>query len=226
MLSFLGITAGFLFLVLYLSGKNSFPKPLSPEEEAPLIEKMLAGDKKARSVLIEKNLRLVAHIVKKYYAAEVDNDDLVSIGTIGLIKGIDSYKGGKNTRLSTYVSRCIENEILMYFRSIKKLSAEVSIDETIDTDKDGNSLSFIDVLSVDDTIADDIDLKIRSEKLLETVSNKLSKRERTIIVLRYGLAGNPPLTQRETARTLGISRSYVSRIEKKALETVKEEMEK
>jgi RNA polymerase sporulation-specific sigma factor len=226
MLSFLGITAGFLFLVLYLSGKNSFPKPLSPEEEAPLIEKMLAGDKKARSVLIEKNLRLVAHIVKKYYAAEVDNDDLVSIGTIGLIKGIDSYKGGKNTRLSTYVSRCIENEILMYFRSIKKLSAEVSIDETIDTDKDGNSLSFIDVLSVDDTIADDIDLKIRSEKLLETVSNKLSKRERTIIVLRYGLAGNPPLTQRETARKLGISRSYVSRIEKKALETVKEEMEK
>lgn len=226
MLSFLGITAGFLFLVLYLSGKNSFPKPLSPEEEAPLIEKMLAGDKKARSVLIEKNLRLVAHIVKKYYAAEIDNDDLVSIGTIGLIKGIDSYKGGKNTRLSTYVSRCIENEILMYFRSIKKLSAEVSIDETIDTDKDGNSLSFIDVLSVDDTIADDIDLKIRSEKLLETVSNKLSKRERTIIVLRYGLAGNPPLTQRETARKLGISRSYVSRIEKKALETVKEEMEK
>ncbi len=226
MLSFLGIAAGFLFLVLYLSGKNSFPKPLSPEEEAPLIEKMLAGDKKARSVLIEKNLRLVAHIVKKYYASEVDSDDLVSIGTIGLIKGIDSYKGGKNTRLSTYVSRCIENEILMYFRSIKKLSAEVSIDETIDTDKDGNSLSFIDILSVDDTIADDIDLKLRSEKLLSVVCERLTQRERAVIVLRYGLSGNPPLTQRETAKKLNISRSYVSRIEKKVLETIKEEMEK
>ncbi|MBQ2945739.1 MAG: RNA polymerase sporulation sigma factor SigK [Clostridia bacterium] len=226
MLPFLSFTVGFLFLALYLSGKNSFPKPLSPEEEAPLIEKMLSGDKKARSVLIERNLRLVAHIVKKYYAADVDNDDLVSIGTIGLIKGIDSYKGGKNTRLSTYASRCIENEILMYFRSTKKLSAEVSIDETIDTDKDGNSLTLIDVLSVDDTIADDIDLKLRSEKLCLAVRDRLTERERAIIALRYGLANSAPLTQRETAKKLGISRSYVSRIEKKALETLKEEMEK
>ena len=224
MFSFLGLTFGFLFLALYLSGKSSFPKPLSKEDEEKYIEAMLAGDKKARSILIERNLRLVAHIVKKYYSSNENSDDLVSIGTIGLIKGIDSYKGGKNTRLATYASRCIENEILMYFRALKKNSNEVSLEETIDTDKDGNSLSLIDVLSVEDTISDDLYIKFQTEKLQKAVCEKLDERERTIISLRYGLTGNVPLTQRETAKKLNISRSYVSRIEKKALAVIKEEI--
>ena len=224
MFSFLGLTFGFLFLALYLSGKSSFPKPLSKEDEEKYIEAMLAGDKKARSILIERNLRLVAHIVKKYYSSNENSDDLVSIGTIGLIKGIDSYKGGKNTRLATYASRCIENEILMYFRALKKNSNEVSLEETIDTDKDGNSLSLIDVLSVEDTISDDLYIKFQTEKLQKAVCEKLDERERQIISLRYGLTGNVPLTQRETAKKLNISRSYVSRIEKKALAVIKEEI--
>ncbi len=224
MFSFLGLTFGFLFLALYLSGKSSFPKPLSKEDEEKYIEAMLAGDKKARSILIERNLRLVAHIVKKYYSSNENSDDLVSIGTIGLIKGIDSYKGGKNTRLATYASRCIENEILMYFRALKKNSNEVSLEETIDTDKDGNSLSLIDVLSVEDTISDDLYIKFQTEKLQKAVCEKLDERERKIISLRYGLTGNVPLTQRETAKKLNISRSYVSRIEKKALAVIKEEI--
>ena len=225
MLSFLGITAGFLFLVLYLSGKNSFPKPLSPEEEAPLIEKMLAGDKKARSVLIEKNLRLVAHIVKKYYAAEVDNDDLVSIGTIGLIKGIDSYKGGKNTRLSTYVSRCIENEILMYIRKNSNRKREVSIDEPLNVDWDGNELLLSDVLGTDEDVVYKSIEESEERIIVQKAIKKLSKREQIIINLRFGLNGEEEKTQKEVADLLGISQSYISRLEKKIIKRLKKEIE-
>ena len=223
MLPLFCFSAGFFFLILYLSEKSSFPRPLSAKEEEKYVKLMAEGDKKARSVLIERNLRLVAHIVKKYYASGEDGDDLVSIGTIGLIKGVDSFKGGKNTRLSTYASRCIENEILMYFRSRKKTQNEVSLEETIDTDKDGNSLTFEDILAVDDTIADEIDGKMKVERLKSVIAT-LDEREKTVVTLRYGLGGGAPLTQRETAKKLGISRSYVSRIEKKALDFIKDEL--
>lgn len=223
MLPLFCFSAGFFFLILYLSEKSSFPRPLSAKEEEKYVKLMAEGDKKARSILIERNLRLVAHIVKKYYASGEDGDDLVSIGTIGLIKGVDSFKGGKNTRLSTYASRCIENEILMYFRSRKKTQNEVSLEETIDTDKDGNSLTFEDILAVDDTIADEIDGKMKVERLKSVIA-MLDEREKTVVTLRYGLGGGVPLTQRETAKKLGISRSYVSRIEKKALDYIKSEL--
>ncbi len=223
MLPLFCFSAGFFFLILYLSEKSSFPRPLSAKEEEKYVKLMAEGDKKARSILIERNLRLVAHIVKKYYASGEDGDDLVSIGTIGLIKGVDSFKGGKNTRLSTYASRCIENEILMYFRSRKKTQNEVSLEETIDTDKDGNSLTFEDILAVDDTIADEIDGKMKVERLKSVIAT-LDEREKTVVTLRYGLGGGVPLTQRETAKKLGISRSYVSRIEKKALDYIKSEL--
>lgn len=162
----------------------------------------------------------MAHIVKKYYTSSTSQDDLISIGTIGLIKAIDSFDAENGARFATYAGKCLQNEILMHFRSQKKLSAEVSINETIDMDKDGNPLTYVDIISTDDTIADDIDLKCRSERAREIIERYLDKREREIIVLRYGLAGGRAITQRETAEKLGISRSYVSRIEKAALEKI------
>ncbi len=213
-LSFLSEFA--LVAILHVVGSGSFPKPLSKKEEAEQIELLKNGDRNARNVLIEHNLRLVAHIVKKYYGVSNDQDDLVSIGTIGLIKAIDTFNADKNIKLSSYASRCIENEILMHFRNQKKNSLDVSLDEAIDTDKDGNPLTLMDIMATEDNILDQIDLKMNSEKVYGYL-NDLSQRERSIIVMRYGLDGSSPLTQKEIAKKLNISRSYVSRIEKKAI---------
>lgn len=215
------ISNGFLFFALHLSSGSSFPPPLSAAEERECLEKMDSGDIRAREKLIEHNLRLVAHIIKKYYANYSDQDDLISIGTVGLIKGIDTFKPDKGTRLATYAAKCVENEILMYFRSLKKNSHDFSLDEPIDSDSEGNPLTLMDIICTQDNIADDIDLKIKSEKLRSLVNSIGNKREKLIIILRYGLDNNEPMTQREIAKMLGISRSYVSRIEKKALERLR-----
>ncbi len=212
-----------LLLSLHLAGgAGSFPKPLSAAEEREYLRRFANGDMEARNVLIERNLRLVAHVVKKYYTQESEQDDLISIGTIGLIKGITSYKPEKNTRLATYAAKCIENEILMYFRSRKKLQNEVSLSDSIDTDKDGNSLYLIDVVGVDDTMYADLQDKEDCVLVRRLVRECLTPREREIVSLRYGLGGLAPRTQREVAAKLGISRSYVSRIEKRALEKLEE----
>ncbi len=201
---------------LHLSGE-SFPKPLSAKEEKECFRKIEEGDEDARNKVIEHNLRLVAHVVKKYGQSNVDQDDLISIGTIGLIKAVSGYSYKKETKFATYASRCIENEILMYFRSIKKSAQDVYISDPIDTDSEGNSLSLIDIVADEHDIADDIEEKLKAEKLYRYVAECLAARERTIIKLRYGLCHSTPLTQREVASLLKISRSYVSRIEKKAL---------
>ncbi len=201
-----------LFLSLHLAGNTgSFPKPLSAEEEQAYLARCAGGDLEARNVLVERNMRLVAHIIKKYYTQTVDQDDLISIGTIGLIKGISSYKPEKNVRLATYAARCIENEILMFFRSQKKLQGEVSLSETLETDKDGNNLFLMDVVGVEDTMLDDLDTRESHIRVRQLVDECLTEREADIIRQRYGLGGKPPRTQRELAAEYGISRSYVSR---------------
>lgn len=209
--------SGLFFLVLHVTGSGSFPRPLSAQEERDCLERMHRGDKSARNELVEHNLRLVAHIIKKYYSSSAEQDDLISIGTIGLIKAVNTFDSSKGIRLSSYAARCIENEVLMYFRSAKKNAQDVSINEPIDTDKDGNALTLMDIMAADDNILDNIDYKIKSEQLRTYIAEVLTPREQTIIRLRYGLDGNEPLTQREVAQRLGISRSYVSRIEKKSL---------
>lgn len=218
-LSFVGSFA--LFAVLHVVGAGSFPKPLSNKEELRLLELMKNGDRSARSRLIEHNLRLVAHIVKKYYNVRADSDDLVSIGTIGLIKAVDSYDTSKSTKLSSYASRCIENEILMYLRSRRKNALDISLDETIDSDKDGNALTLIDILADETDISEQTAVKLNSERASDYLK-RLPERERNIITMRYGLDGEEPLTQKEIAEHLGISRSYVSRIEKKAVNALAE----
>ena len=196
---------------------RTFPKPLSTKEEQFYLIKFKQGDKEARNILIEKNLRLVAHIVKKYSISDVENEDIMSIGTIGLIKAIDTFEIDKNIRLATYASRCIENELLMMFRSEKKMSREIFFNEIIHTDSSGNAISLIDVIeSNDEDIVDKLDIEDNVKKLY-TFITELTQREKFIIYNRYGLAGKRELTQREIAKILGISRSYVSRIEKKAL---------
>ena len=200
---------------------NSFPRPLSASEEADAITKAERGDTQARDLLIRHNLRLVAHIVKKFYASREDQDDLISVGTIGLIKAVSSYKSGKNIKLATFAAKCIENEILMYFRTLKKQSGEISLSEPIDTDKDGNTLSLIDIICCEDTMLEDIADAERRSSLLELVIHSLDKRECEIIVMRYGLYGQTPHTQQAVSEHFGISRSYVSRIEKKALEKLR-----
>lgn len=210
-----------LCLILHITDTDAFPKPLSKKEENALLEKLSQGDEAARKKLIEHNLRLVAHIVKKYYANYSEQDDLVSIGTIGLIKGINSFKYEKGTKLATYCARCIENEILMYFRNNKKLSQEISFSEPIDTDSEGNPLTLMDIISIDDTIIDDIDTKEKLLKLVKIINNMKNERDKLIIVKRYGLDGSKPLTQKEIAKELKISRSYVSRIEKRILEELR-----
>jgi len=212
-----------LVFVLHVTNADSFPPPLSKKEEQEAIKKMAEGDNNAKDKLIKHNLRLVAHIIKKYYSTYSDQDDLISIGTIGLIKGINSFKPEKGTKLATYVSRCIENEILMYFRNLKKTSQEMSFNEPIDVDNEGNPLTLIDIIAVDDTIIDDIDYKNKLRKSIEIINNIKSKRDRKIIIMRYGLDGNIPKTQREVAKELNISRSYVSRIEKRIIETIRNE---
>ena len=215
-----------LFFSLRVSdGGGSFPRPLKADEERMYLERYAAGDLEARNVLIEHNLRLVAHIVKKYYTQSSNQDDLISIGTIGLIKGISTFKADKNVRLATYASRCIENEILMHFRSQKKLQGEVSLSDTLDGDGDGNSLSLMAVLSVDDDMLENLDARDSCIQVRQYVERCLSDREKMIITMRYGLNNQPPKTQREIAAQSGISRSYVSRIEKKALKKLKDAFE-
>jgi RNA polymerase sporulation-specific sigma factor len=209
-----------IFFVLHVTGSGSFPRPLSAQEERDCIERFKNGDMGARNQLIEHNLRLVAHIIKKYYSNANDQDDLISIGTIGLIKAVDTFDNSKGIRLSSYAARCIENEVLMFFRSGKKTAQDISMNEPIDTDKDGNALTLMDTLAVEDNIIDNLDCKIKSEQLKNYIVEVLSPRERIIIELRYGLSGSKPLAQRVVAEKLGISRSYVSRIEKKALGTL------
>lgn len=220
----LGSLLGLFLLILHIGQTGSFPPPLSEKEEHELLKKMAENDESARAELIEHNLRLVAHIVKKYYANADDQDDLISIGTIGLIKGVDSYKPEKKVRLATYAAKCVENEILMYFRKKKRTANEISLSEHIDTDKDGNELSLIDVISEEDRILDTVCQKMRVERLLEGIRTQLDGRERTIIELRYGLT-EPPMTQKQTAQRLGVSRSYISRLEKKALLTLRKHLQ-
>ena len=227
MFGFLSYLAQYLFLfVLHIAHSESFPKPLKRAEEQQYLEAASRGDAAARSKLIEHNLRLVAHIIKKYYQNCGGQEDLVSIGTIGLIKAIDSYDIHKNIKLSSYASRCIENEILMHFRNGKKSSQDVSLNDAIDTDKDGNPLTLMDIMAVDDCILDDLDRKMNLAVLDSYIRAELNDREREIIVKRYGLYGHDTLTQRELAKQLGISRSYISRIEKKALEKLRDRYEK
>ncbi len=223
---FLAFLSSAIFVVGYISSNNLFPEPLTTEEEKMYLQKMQEGDEEARNILIEKNLRLVAHVCKKYSNTNVDQDDLISIGTIGLIKGINSFKVDKNVKLSTYVSRCIENEVLMYFRSSKKTNAEVSLEDPIGKDKDDNTITLQDILENNErNIEDEVDLKIKMKKLYEKIKIVLKDREKLIIELRFGLDGRKPKTQNQIAEMMGISRSYVSRIETKAIGKLAKEME-
>ena len=212
------------YLALHVTGAGSFPPPLSAEEEEYLLEKCRNGDNDARNKLIEHNLRLVAHIVKKYYASGCEQEDLISIGTIGLIKAVSTFKSDRGIRLATYSARCIENEILMYFRNLKKTAQDVYISDPIDTDKDGNTITLIDVIADESDVSERLDTKIKLDRLKEIFGNTLDRREKKIIELRYGLGGCKELTQREIAAMLHISRSYVSRIEKAALEKLRRRM--
>lgn len=222
MLEFINFLGQYIFtFILHICGNGKFPKPLSEDKEKEYLLKSKNGDIKARNILVEHNLRLVAHIIKKYYAVNVDQDDLVSIGTIGLIKAINTFDMDKNIKLSSYASRCIENEILMHFRNLKKSSQNVSLEDAVDIDKDGNTLKLMDLLSIDDDFADSLDKKLNLQKINKYLTETLTKRELQIINLRYGLNGSKPLTQREVSSIMNISRSYVSRIEKKALEKLK-----
>ena len=209
-----------LLLMGYISGGKSFPKPLSKDEEKKYIELMAKGDENARQKLIEHNLRLVAHIAKKYAATpRVDTDDLISIGTIGLIKGVSSFKSEKGTGLASYVSRCVENEILMYLRANKKTNNEVSLEDPIGKDKEGNSIKLIDVLGTDDeSVIDKIQQDIYIKKLNTLIEEKLTEREKQVLKMRFAIGTDKKLTQKEIAARLGISRAYVSRIEKNAVE--------
>jgi len=210
-----------LFFMLRIMPGDSFPKPLTREEEADCLSRWEKGDIAARNELVEHNLRLVAHIIKKYYTQSEDTDDLISIGTIGLIKGINTYRGDKGVRLTTYASRCIENEILMYFRSRRRSSGDVSLSDAIETDGENGSLSLLDVVAQDGDLDERICESELCAQLRREISTTLDDREARIITLRYGLDGSEPRTQRETAELCHISRSYVSRIEKHALDKLR-----
>lgn len=217
----LNLISNLVYFALHVTGAGSFPPPLSAKKEAELIERNLKGDEEARNTLIEHNLRLVAHIVKKYYASGCEQDDLISIGTIGLIKAVSSFNSDKGIRLATYAARCIENEILMHFRNLKKSAQDVYISEPIDTDKEGNALTLIDIIADETDVAEEIDTKLKLQKLKVLLSGFLTERELLIIKMRYGLDGSQELTQKEIAKKLNISRSYVSRIEKATLEKLR-----
>lgn len=224
-LSLGGIFLPFFVFSGFISNSNSFPMPLSKEEEEKYLELFEKGDEDARNILIEKNLRLVAHIVKKYTNTGKEMDDLISIGTIGLIKAISTYDRTKGTRLATYAARCIDNEILMTIRSSKKSKIEVSLQEPIGIDKEGNEISLMDILGTEtDEIVEEVDLKLQVKKLYNKMNKVLKDRERVIIELRYGLVNGGCYTQREIAKMLGISRSYVSRIEKRAIKKLNKAM--
>ena len=207
-----------LYSLRLSNGTGSFPKPLSAKEEQHYLSLAAQGDLDARNILIERNLRLVAHIMKKYYTQTSDQEDLISIGTIGLIKGISTFDSSKGARLATYAARCVENEILMYFRSQKKSASDVSLSDYIETGKDGTALSLMDVICSDDDLFEQLSDKEIYAKLYEMIDSHLDPREKKIIIMRYGIGNQQPLTQREIAQQCGISRSYVSRIEKKALQ--------
>ena len=223
---FLSFLSSAVFVFGYIVNSNLFPEPLSMEEEKKYLKKYENGDEEARNILIERNLRLVAHVAKKYANTNISQDDLISIGTIGLIKGINSFKTSKGVKLATYVAKCIDNEILMYLRSYKKISTEVYLNEPIGKDKDDNEVTLLEVLENDErSIEDEIDLKIKIKKLYEKMKKVLKERERIILEMRYGLNGEKPVTQNKIAKMLGISRSYVSRIETKAIGKLSKEIE-
>ena len=215
--------SGLLYSLQLQTG--SFPKPLTREEEAHYLRLSAQGDIEARNILIERNLRLVAHIMKKYYAQTADQEDLVSIGTIGLIKGIESFDPSKGARLATYAARCVENEILMHFRSQKKSSQDVSLSDYIETGSDGAALSLMDVVAQEEDLMERISTREDIRRMLQAVDQVLTPQEKQVILLRYGLGGRTPQRQREVARITGISRSYVSRIEKKALQKLRAQLE-
>ena len=217
----LQIVSSVFYLALHITSPNSFPPALSAKEESELLKQKDAGDEAAKEKLIEHNLRLVAHVIKKYYSTTSEQEDLISIGTIGLIKAVSTFKSDKGIRLATYAARCIENEVLMYFRSIKKNASELHFGDPIDTDKDGNALTLIDVVADDVNIADEIDKKVKIERLRVLLETRLDDREKEIIQLRYGIGGGKELTQKQIAGLLGISRSYVSRIETSVLNKLK-----
>ena len=221
MFNLLSVLSRFIHSMLGISTPQGFPPPLDSKEEHEAFLKAREGDMKAREKLIVHNLRLVSHIVRKYYSAASNQEDLVSLGTIGLIKGVDSFDPIQGTRFATYAARCIQNEILMHFRSQKKLQNEVSISEAIDTDRDGNPLTYEDIISSDENMAEELDRRMLAERALAYINTILTPRERRIIYLRYGLSGKKPKTQKEAAELLGISRSYVSRIEKSALDKLR-----
>ena len=211
-----------LHIILGVSTAQNFPPPLDTHEEEVAFRHALAGSEEARQKLILHNLRLVSHIVRKYYATAKNQEDLISIGTIGLVKAVDSFKIDNGTRFATYAAKCIQNEILMHFRSQKKLNADVSMNDTIDVDRDGNPLTYTDVISSEENLAEEVMRQVEGEKAMSLVRTCLDQRERQVITLRFGLGGKPALTQREIAVKLGISRSYVSRIEKSAIEKLRE----
>lgn len=217
------IASSIYYFALHVTGAGSFPPPLSAAKEEELLEKSRKGDLDARNKLIEHNLRLVAHIVKKYYKSGADQDDMISIGTIGLIKAVSTFNCDKGIHLATYAARCIENEILMYFRNQKKSAQDVFISDPIDTDKDGNALTLIDIIADSGDIAEETDIKMGLERLKLIIPGCLDDREKKVIEMRYGLGGCEELTQRDIAKKLKISRSYVSRIEKSALEKLRKQ---
>ena len=221
----LSMMSNMLFFALHLSGGSSFPPPLSAKEEYECLKAAEKGDESAKNRLIEHNLRLVAHIIKKYYSNSSQQEDLISIGTIGLIKAINSFNADKGTRLATYAARCIENEILMHFRAQKKTAQDISMSEPIDTDSEGNPLTLMDIIATDDEIIEDIYKMTMIKRLNGEIAKITDEREKTIIILRYGLNGGSPLTQLEVAKKLNISRSYVSRIEKRVLTRLKKALD-
>lgn len=219
----LSLLDGITLLTSHVAGANVFPSPLRPDEEAKLLEAMAKGDETARNILVERNLRLVAHIVKKFDNTNEENDDLISIGTIGLIKAINTFNPDKNTRLATYAARCIENEILMHLRAGKKTRNEMMLFDPIGADKEGNEISLMDILESDADVESDVERGVEQEVMYGKIQN-LSRREKRVLELRYGLGGGLRKTQREISRALGISRSYVSRIEKRAISKLQDAM--
>lgn len=211
-------------LALHIDNPGNFPQSLNAQQEKELLSKVQNGDIAAKQKLIEHNLRLVVHIIKKYYAATCDQDDLISIGTIGLIKAVNTFQPDKGVRLATYAARCIENEILMYFRGMKKSAHDISLEEPIETDSEGNPLTLMDILCTEDTVFDEVNSKIECRKLRKFISEISDNREKSILTMRYGLDGKEPMTQIEIANMLGISRSYVSRIETKTLKKLKKRL--
>ena len=216
------LVLGSMLFSLRLDQPGSFPRPLSQKEEREYLERAAAGDLSARNILIERNLRLVAHIMKKYYTQAADQEDLLSIGTIGLIKAIETFDRSKGARLATYAARCVENEILMYFRSQKKTAGDVSLSDYLETGKDGTALEIQDVIASEEDLFEDLSRREDIQRLRSALEHCLTEREQRVVVLRYGLGGGKPLRQQEVAASLGISRSYVSRIEKHALEKLRD----